>query len=66
MAYLWDLDADGQWDTTTATPELQHTINRGGGHRVRVGAVDNHNAVGTAEVIVVLPTEIDAQGMWVF
>jgi PKD repeat protein len=51
ITYAWDLDADGQFDDSTAAqPSFTYTIN--GGYQVRLRVTDNHGASSTASVVI--------------
>lgn len=45
VGFLWDLDNDGVADDYSIAPTLPHTILADGNFTIRVGAVDNKNAV---------------------
>jgi PKD repeat protein len=46
--YRWDLTGDGETDTVTAEPTLDHAFQSAGTYNVTVTAVDSVNATGTA------------------
>ncbi len=55
ITYAWDLDADGQFDDSTAAqPSFTYTVN--GTYQVGLRVTDNHGASSTASVTITVGT----------
>ncbi len=47
--YLWDFDADGTVDRTTESPDVEHTFDEPGEHRIILTVVDAEGAKASVE-----------------